>query len=143
MQWRFWPHLRRRRLQESNCWSMAARSTRTGFHDRELKSRRIARARVEMWRASVVAVLSLASLLVGCAPQGNSRSDGGPAGQAPATPKMIRVGTLKEPSTGIAMFAGSSNMSAQHIWTFHAGLTAVDAQGNLQPRIANKIPSVD
>jgi peptide/nickel transport system substrate-binding protein len=86
-----------------------------------------------------------AMLLSACASQpAPSRSDSGAAApSAPAAPKTLRIGTLKEPNTGIAVFAGSSNMSAQHIWMFHAGLTALDQQGNIQPRIAQKIPSIN
>src|ERR1041384_7867442 len=96
-----------------------------------------------MWNKSVVVAVALASLLVGCAPQGASRSDGAPSAPAPAAPKVLRIGTLKEPSTGIALFAGSSNMSAQPFGMFHGGLTAVDQQGNEQPRLAAKVPGLD
>src|SRR5439155_13743308 len=82
------------------------------------------------------------TLLAACAPSA-PQTDGQKAAQPPAAPKTPRLGTLKKPTTGIAVFAGSSNMSAQHMWMFHAGLTATDQQGNLQPRVAAKVPSID
>jgi len=52
---------------------------------------------------------------------------------------MIKSG---EPESGVAM-GGSGLRGAEHSWTFHAGLTAYDPQGNLQPRIATKVPTIE
>src|SRR5713226_8046222 len=95
-------------------------------------------------KGALVLLISGAILGVACAPQSApAHSDGAAVAQPSGSPKTLRMGTLKEPSTGIAVFAGSSNMSAQHMWMFHAGLTALDPQGNLQPRVALKVPSID
>ena len=84
-------------------------------------------------------------LLAACAPQSAPTiARGGDTAGAPppSTPKVLRLGTLREPSTGIALFAGSGTMAAQHAWMFHDGLAALDDKGNLQPRIAAKIPTL-
>ncbi|HEY3116711.1 MAG TPA: ABC transporter substrate-binding protein, partial [Chloroflexota bacterium] len=92
--------------------------------------------------AHALTLLTLVAVLAGCAPA-NSGTGGNASTQAPAAPKVLRIGTLKEPTTGIAVYAGSSNMSAQHMWMFHAGHTVTEQQDNIQPRVAAKVPSVE
>jgi peptide/nickel transport system substrate-binding protein len=43
----------------------------------------------------------------------------------------------------VVLFAGGGDAGAQHMSVFHAGLTVYDAQGNLQPQIAQKVPTLE
>jgi peptide/nickel transport system substrate-binding protein len=61
---------------------------------------------------------------------------------APATTTTIRIGLRQEPDTGIALFWNGGLSGAQVAWMFHASLTAYDAQGTLQGRLARKVPSI-
>jgi len=84
--------------------------------------------------------------LAGCAPaSAPSRSDGGTAAQTTSAPKTLRLGlhASREPTDGIIQFAGGGSGAAEHYLTFHAGLTVYDSVGNPQPRLAQKIPTVD
>ncbi len=60
----------------------------------------------------------------------------------PPPTKTLRIGTRQEPVTGIALFGKPGKANDSHAAMFHAGLTTYDAQGNLQPRLARKIPSI-
>src|SRR6266513_6416274 len=92
-----------------------------------------------------IAVLAVAAvlLLMGCVARPATTSQEATGGARTSQPKTIRIGTRTEPVSGIALFAGSSDAAAQHIAVFHAGLTVYDAQGNLQPRIAQKVPRLE
>src|SRR5438045_16970 len=54
---------------------------------------------------------------------------------------QIGMGSSREPNGGIALGSGGIG-GLEHNFTFHAGLTAYDAQGALTPRVAAKVPSV-
>lgn len=87
-----------------------------------------------------------ALLLSGCAPSpGASSRAGGSEGQSaqPAAPRTLRIASIREPVDGIVLFSGSGDILKQLNWVFHAGLTTYDAQGNLQARVARKVPSVE
>jgi len=58
-------------------------------------------------------------------------------------PKTLRVASVREPVDGVVMFSGSGDILKQLNYVFHAGLTVYDAQGNLQPRLATKVPRVE
>jgi peptide/nickel transport system substrate-binding protein len=78
---------------------------------------------------------------VACAPSAEGpgpRSDG----QSTSIRKTLRLGSAREPIAGIAVFAGGGEALQRHTWIFHAGLTAYDADYNLQPRLASKVPSL-
>jgi len=86
-------------------------------------------------------------LLAACAP--GSATPGQGQGAAPGQPrtKTLRIGTIKEPINGLAVAPGSAGNIAgggaqQHAWIFHQGLTTYDAQGNLQPAVATKVPTI-
>jgi peptide/nickel transport system substrate-binding protein len=93
-------------------------------------------------RACIVGFLACVILIGGCAPARSSADDTTSAPR-PSAPKVLRLGTRSEPVSGVALFAGGGDANAQHTWMFHAGLTAFDDQGNLQPRVAQTVPSLD
>jgi peptide/nickel transport system substrate-binding protein len=76
------------------------------------------------------------------APAAGSRAETGPAQSS--APKLLRIGMVdgREPKSGLALGAGGIG-GAEHTFTFHAGLTIYDPQGNLGPHIAERVPSVD
>ena len=83
-------------------------------------------------------------MLAACAPAApNRRGPSEAAVEKPAgQPKTLRIAAIVEPLGGIALFGGTGNVGYQWTSMFHAGLTAYDAQGNLLPRIATKVPSI-
>jgi peptide/nickel transport system substrate-binding protein len=103
------------------------------------------RAHTPRWTLSsrfIVLLVGAAVFLSACAPTA-PRPDAGSLAVRPSAPKTLRIGTNREPVEGIAVFGGSGEAGQQHQWTYHAGLTAYDPQGNLLPRLARKIPSLD
>jgi peptide/nickel transport system substrate-binding protein len=92
-------------------------------------------------RFSLVACVAL--LLASCAPTpGGARPEAGRSELA-APPKTITMGSFKEPFNGIVLGLGVGSSIAELTSIFHAGLTTYDGQGNLLPRIAQKVPRVD
>jgi ABC-type transport system substrate-binding protein len=88
-------------------------------------------------------------LLVGCAQSPAARpADGGAApSQSAATtgaPKTLRIAIdeSNEPRAGMPVFASGNQAAIEHFLMFDAGLTVYDQDGNLQPRIATKVPSL-
>jgi ABC-type transport system substrate-binding protein len=84
--------------------------------------------------------------LAGCGPaSAPARPDSGTSGQTTGAPRTLRLGVhaSREPTDGIIQFAGGGSGAAEHYLTFHAGLTVYDSVGNPQPRLAQKIPTVD
>ena len=97
--------------------------------------------------SSVLAALLLVASLVAmsCAPAqapGGVVSNNQPGSQVART-KVVQIGMVssREPNAGIALGSGGIG-GLEHNFTFHAGLTAYDAQGALTPRVAAKVPSV-
>src|SRR5262245_35727766 len=94
-----------------------------------------------------MACMIATTLVSSCAAPQGPRSAGGSEGQTqssrPSTPKTLRMAAIREPSDGVVLFAGSGNILAQFGWMFHAGLTVYDAQSNLTPWLARKVPSVE
>src|SRR5437867_593798 len=89
------------------------------------------------------APIVLAACAPGSATPGQSQEAAPPARQT----KTLRIGTIKEPSQGLAVAPGAAGNIAgggaqQHAWIFHQGLTTFDGQGNLQPAVASKVPSI-
>src|SRR5437763_1163792 len=84
-------------------------------------------------------------MLVGCAPTPGSSppSRGEGVAQPATTPKTLRIGTRKEPLTGIALFAGAGVGGIEPALTYHAGLTIYDDRGELHAHLAEKLPSVE
>lgn len=95
---------------------------------------------IRLWR--FVLALASISLLVNCAPP--QTSSGGPTeGTAPAGPKTLRMAMQSEPKPGVALFDDSQGPGRDfNVLTFHSGLTFFDSDGNPQPLLAQKIPSL-
>ena len=97
-------------------------------------------------RAARWLTLALVGLLLfaGCASRAEvSGQVDAPAVQAPRTPKQISLGSTREPTSGFVLFQGSGLLVLEYTWIFQAGLTAFDPQGNLIPRIAQKVPTIN
>ncbi len=90
----------------------------------------------------LLALLAVGSILVaGCAQEpGRPTQDAAPA--APRVATTIRIGNKLESNKGIAVFTTQNANHREVAWLFHGGLSAYDAQGNLQGRLARKVPSV-
>src|SRR5207249_10566565 len=90
-----------------------------------------------------VLLIGAIALLAGCAPAPQTSHE--PAAAGARTTRTLRTSDQYEPATGVAIFAAwgiSEARAGQIAWMFHSGLTAYDAQGNLQGRLARKIPSI-
>src|SRR5262245_11202511 len=89
---------------------------------------------------ALFAVLLLASA---CAP-GGPTTDRSPAAQpsAPAAPKLLAMGVVsgEEPKDGGFPFGANGSNAIGPI--FHASLTVYDQKGDLQPRLAERVPTV-
>lgn len=95
-------------------------------------------------RARALLFVIAGILLAACAPTSVSpRQQGGADSLSPAARKTLRIGSAREPVAGIAVFAGGGEALQRHTWIFHVGLTAYDADYNLQPRLASKVPSIE
>src|SRR5438874_1665943 len=80
------------------------------------------RGRFLVWLAGLAIIFS------GCAaPPPTQSTAGAPDGQAaPArssAPKTLSMASIREPTEGVVVFAGSGNILAQFGWIFHEGLT--------------------
>ena len=80
-------------------------------------------------------------VLAGCSPTGPAASPQG-GERVAGPPKVLRIDNRKENTAGISIFATNNASQRETTWTFHAGLTAYDAQSNLVGRLAAKVPSV-
>lgn len=90
------------------------------------------------WR--LVLMICAFGLLVNCAPSsaGNSTA---PAEAKAAAPKTLRIAWHNYPAPGLALFDDSGTGSNFNALIFHSGLTWPDSEGNVQPLLAQKIPS--
>lgn len=81
-------------------------------------------------------------VLAGCAPGGPAPSPAPRDGGRVAGPsKVLRLDNRQEPY-GFAVLIGNNFHQREINYSFHAGLTAYDAQSNLVGRLAAKLPSV-
>ena len=92
----------------------------------------------------LIGLLAAATIVLsGCATGPRSA----PQSSSPTTPppnqqaKTLRLAFLVEPA-GMAGFGRVGQNALPLAWMFNAGLNAYDAQGNLQPRLAQKVPSL-
>ena len=95
--------------------------------------------------ASLLAAMAGLSLIVmSCVPAGPAGGESSAVREQRTGPRVLRMGMVdgREPDAGIALGAGGIG-GAEHTYTFHAGLTVYDPQGNLTPRIAQKVPSIE
>src|SRR5438093_6169106 len=102
-------------------------------------------------RVQVIGWLMAVLLLASCAPAstipGRSAADqpGAPAGSSRGT-KTLRIamqGSNEQDSPALFGRAGSGSAAQEHFFIFHANLTALDAQGELVPRMAEKFPTIN
>lgn len=95
-------------------------------------------------RAAVPAIMALCFILASCGPATQPGESGSTDARQRATPKVLRIGMVdsREPDAGIALGAGGIG-GLEHTHTFHAGLTVYDPQGNLTPRVAQKVPTIE
>jgi peptide/nickel transport system substrate-binding protein len=95
----------------------------------------------------VTLAVALGILLSACAPApdaARSQASGPSAPERASGPKTVRIGILnEEPVSGIAVFNGTSAGAYEPVFIFHAGLTIYDAQGVVQPHLAQKVPTLD
>jgi ABC-type transport system substrate-binding protein len=91
----------------------------------------------------LVVLVSGTTILAGCVPgPGPSSQSNAPVAHVT---KTLRTSDQYEPVTGVSVFAAwgiSEARAGQIAWMFHSGLTSYDAQGNLEGRLARKIPSI-
>lgn len=107
----------------------------------------LAKYRAHSFSVFLVLASTLGLLFLACAPAPPQRG-GEAAGRADATaPKVLRLAFqgYHEPNSGITDFgarsaAGSTNL--EHFLLFHGSLTVTDPEGNLVPRLAEKVPSL-
>ncbi len=103
------------------------------------------------YRSLVVRLIGLcvaALLPVSCATPspgaGTQQRDG--SAPSPKALKTLRIGMQgsNEPDSPAAYGrAGSGSAAQEHFFLFHANLTALDSRGELVPRIAEKIPTIN
>jgi peptide/nickel transport system substrate-binding protein len=82
-------------------------------------------------------------VLASCAPQGpaSQASAPGDAQQAAASPKVLRMDNRREPY-GLSLMVGANPHQREANYSFHAGLTAYNANNEIVGRLAAKIPSI-
>jgi peptide/nickel transport system substrate-binding protein len=90
--------------------------------------------------AVIVGVVALVAS--GCARGPAPSAVQGGAEPAPRQTKILRIGTTREPTTGLIAFATGSG-ALDPALTFHSSLTVYDAEGRLVPRLAESVPTID
>ena len=93
------------------------------------------------------ALLALGLALAGCAPGSGPAQQGGASANVASAPgpKTLNIGEIlpQEPKEGIIRFEAIGATRQEFMHTFHTGLTVYDGEGNLVPRIAQKVPTVE
>jgi peptide/nickel transport system substrate-binding protein len=94
-----------------------------------------------VWAERIALLLAVLLLGSACAP-------GGPAANqttapVPAAPKLLTMGVVagEEPKDGGLPYGANGSNAVGPI--FHASLTVYDERGNLQPRLAERVPTVE
>jgi peptide/nickel transport system substrate-binding protein len=96
-----------------------------------------------MWKLTgALAVLEM--LLVSCTSGAPATPPPGGAVTQPASgPRTLQIGILsKEPNAGIALFSTGATGAREPAYALHAGMSVYDDKGELQPRLASKIPAI-
>src|SRR5438874_883601 len=85
------------------------------------------------------------AVLAACAPNSarTTSSDAAPGADQPRPTKTLRLGVTQEPKEGVALFSSNGGNGVNVAFTFHAGLTVYDQQGNVLPNLAQKVPSIN
>jgi len=93
----------------------------------------------------VSALVLLAVLVTGCAAPGSVRDNATGATERAQTPKTVRIGVdaSHEPSAGFIIFSTGGAGWLQQALMFHNGLAVYDEAGELQPRLARKVPTIE
>ncbi len=84
-------------------------------------------------------VASLAMVLASCSAPSTAPGTAPQSGGTSSGPKTLRIAFKEEPDT---VYGGSGADAREHGDLFNAGLTFFDANGNLLPKLAVKVPSV-
>ncbi|MPZ15449.1 MAG: hypothetical protein GEU73_13685 [Chloroflexi bacterium] len=92
--------------------------------------------------------IAAALLLVSCAPAGPGPGSerAGQGDSSPATVRTLRMamqGSNEQDSPALFGRSGSGSAAQEHFFIFHANLTALDSQGELVPRMTEKIPTIN
>ncbi len=88
-------------------------------------------------------IVSLIALMAaGCASRPTAPTVQGGGEPAPRQTKILRIGTTREPTTGLIAFATGTG-ALDPALTFHSSLTVYDAEGRLIPRLAESVPTID
>jgi peptide/nickel transport system substrate-binding protein len=102
--------------------------------------------RMTGWRLRIATACVGLLLVAACAPTPTPRTGSADPAAAPRATgaKTVRIAALREPVQGLAPPGGTQHGDRTTIsFIFHSGLTMYDAQSNLHPFIAEKIPSLD
>jgi peptide/nickel transport system substrate-binding protein len=95
----------------------------------------------------VVALLtSLAILLTACQPGGSTPRPSEGVGAGSTGPKTLIMGLTTsegEPAAGGFAYGASSTGRGESFYLLHAGLTLYDGDGNVQPRVVERIPTIE
>jgi len=86
-----------------------------------------------------------AVVLASCAPSGPASRQATQSGdQKTSAPKTLRMGMIagSEPTENIPLGSGGTG-GGEHPFMLHAGLTIYDAQGTLQPHVAQRVPTIE
>lgn len=87
----------------------------------------------------------IAVLVAGCTTPGSVRESTQGGAERPQTPKTVRIGVdaSHEPSGGFIIFSTEGVGWLEHALMFHNGLAVYNEAGELQPRLARKVPTIE
>lgn len=99
------------------------------------------------WLAAIMGAVLLAASCApttGTRPSGQSPSAGeAPAATTPSRTLRIAFQGFEEPKSGVINYGGVSAFDPlEHFLVFHASLTTYDPKGQLIPRLAEKVPTI-
>jgi peptide/nickel transport system substrate-binding protein len=94
-------------------------------------------------RGGLTACLIL--LVAGCAAPGTGRDNPATGTDHTSAPRTVRIGVdaSHEPSGGFIIFSTEGIGWLEHALMFHAGLAVYNEAGELQPRLARKVPTIE
>ncbi len=92
----------------------------------------------------LAAVVGIGVLVAACAPSGPAGSSPS-ASSAPTAPKTLRIGlqAAHEPASGVTTYGGPGGFGAlENFFVFHASMTVYEPSGAVQPRLVERIPTI-
>jgi ABC-type transport system substrate-binding protein len=94
-----------------------------------------------VWAERIALLLAVLLLGSACAPGGPTANQ--TTAPVPAAPKLLTMGVVagEEPKDGGLPYGANGSNAVGPI--FHASLTVYDERGNLQPRLAERVPTVE